>query len=191
MGRVKTTTMLAGALALALALAGFAVLPRLRLSRAKYPSLEGHARWSRRLSRLLGYFEYTDAEWFRTDGAPADVEARRRANGAVYVRDRPAGAADHVVVVVADPGLVTGHGAGRLDAPEQVGGGQGVQAIVNGLVGDLGQIPADSAQDRVRARVRVGVHRTQHRHPGPGHPQPRAAQQPLEVHARSLPPVLE
>ena len=81
MGRVKTATTIIGAVALALALpaAGLAVLSRLRLSRAKHPSLEGHARWSRRLSRLLGYFEYADADWFRTDGAPADVEARRRA----------------------------------------------------------------------------------------------------------------
>ncbi|MFM2287300.1 MAG: hypothetical protein RL684_443, partial [Pseudomonadota bacterium] len=65
--------------AAALALIAVAVVPRLRLSRAKYPSLEGHARWSRRLSRLLGYFEYADAEWFRSDGAPPEVEARRRA----------------------------------------------------------------------------------------------------------------
>jgi glutamate-1-semialdehyde 2,1-aminomutase len=81
MVRVKTATTFAGAAALALALplAGLVLLPRLRLSRAKYGSLEGHARWSRRLSRLLGYFEYGEDEWFHTDGAPPAVAAQRRA----------------------------------------------------------------------------------------------------------------
>ncbi len=52
---------------------------RLRLSRAKHPSLTGHARWSRRLARLVPYYAYGDAEIFRADDAPAEVADRRRA----------------------------------------------------------------------------------------------------------------
>jgi glutamate-1-semialdehyde 2,1-aminomutase len=77
MGGVNTTTLIAGAVALALA--GPAAYNRLLLSRAKHGSLEGHARWSKRLARLVPFYEYDDAHWFRTDGAPDDVEARRRA----------------------------------------------------------------------------------------------------------------
>jgi glutamate-1-semialdehyde 2,1-aminomutase len=79
MGRVNTpTTLLAGAMALALALAGIAAYPRLLLSRAKHRSLAGHARWSRRLARLVPYYEYDEVRWFRVDGAPDDVAATRR-----------------------------------------------------------------------------------------------------------------
>jgi glutamate-1-semialdehyde 2,1-aminomutase len=77
MGRVNTTTLIAGAVALALA--GPAAWNRLLLSRAKHRSIEGHARWSKRLARLVPFYEYDDAHWFRTDGAPDDIEARRRA----------------------------------------------------------------------------------------------------------------
>jgi len=77
MGGVNTTTLIAGAVALALA--GPAAYNRLLLSRAKHRSLEGHARWSKRLARLVPYYEYDDARWFRVDGAPDDIEARRRA----------------------------------------------------------------------------------------------------------------
>ena len=77
MGRVNTTTLIAGAVALALA--GPAAYHRLLLSRAKHRSLEGHARWSKRLARLIPFYEYDDAHWFRSDGAPGDIEARRRA----------------------------------------------------------------------------------------------------------------
>ena len=52
---------------------------RLALSRAKHPSLRGHARIGRWLSSLLPYYEYDDAAFFRCDGAPDEVEARRRA----------------------------------------------------------------------------------------------------------------
>ncbi len=52
---------------------------RLRLSRAKHPSLTGHVRWSRRLARLVPYYAYGDAEIFRADDAPPEVADRRRA----------------------------------------------------------------------------------------------------------------
>ena len=54
------------------------VLARLRLSRAKHRSLQGHARIAQQLSRILPFYEYDDDSFFSSDGAPADVEARRR-----------------------------------------------------------------------------------------------------------------
>ena len=51
-----------------------------------------------------------------------------------------AGAADEVVVVVADPRLVAGHRARRLDAADQPGVGEGAQRVVDGLVGDVGEV---------------------------------------------------
>jgi glutamate-1-semialdehyde 2,1-aminomutase len=52
---------------------------RLDLSRAKHPSLAGHARWSRRLAALIPFYAYDDTRFFRCDNAPDDVAARRRA----------------------------------------------------------------------------------------------------------------
>lgn len=52
---------------------------RLRLSRAKHPSLTGHARLSRRFAALVPFYEYGEEEFFRVDGAPDDVARRRRA----------------------------------------------------------------------------------------------------------------
>jgi glutamate-1-semialdehyde 2,1-aminomutase len=52
---------------------------RLELSRAKHRSLSGHARIARRLARLLPFYEYGEERFFCSDGAPADIAARRRA----------------------------------------------------------------------------------------------------------------
>jgi glutamate-1-semialdehyde 2,1-aminomutase len=52
---------------------------RLELSRAKHPSLAGHAKMSRRLAALLPYYGYDAQRFFACDGAPADVAAQRRA----------------------------------------------------------------------------------------------------------------
>jgi glutamate-1-semialdehyde 2,1-aminomutase len=54
------------------------VVRRLQLSRAKHPSLAGHARMARLLARLLPGYELGDEEFFAADGAPADVAQRRR-----------------------------------------------------------------------------------------------------------------
>ncbi|WJG09610.1 aminotransferase class III-fold pyridoxal phosphate-dependent enzyme [Aliiglaciecola sp. LCG003] len=51
---------------------------RLRLSRAKHPSLRGHSKWSRRIANFIPYFEYTDNLYFCSDGAPQDVAQKRR-----------------------------------------------------------------------------------------------------------------
>jgi glutamate-1-semialdehyde 2,1-aminomutase len=52
---------------------------RLALSAAKHRSLAGHARWSRRIARLLPFYEYPEARFFCADRAPEAVAAQRRA----------------------------------------------------------------------------------------------------------------
>jgi glutamate-1-semialdehyde 2,1-aminomutase len=52
---------------------------RLQLSRAKHRSLAGHSKWSRRFARLVPFYEYSEAEFFNADDAPAEVAAKRRA----------------------------------------------------------------------------------------------------------------
>ncbi len=70
--------MLYGLGAVPLALGLSKLVTRLQLSKAKHPSLRGHANLSRFIARLVPFYEYTEAEFFRTDDAPAAVEARRR-----------------------------------------------------------------------------------------------------------------
>ena len=66
----------AGAGALAVALP--AVKRRLELSFAKHPSLAGHSRMAKRVASLLPSYAFDEARFFDSDGAPADVAARRR-----------------------------------------------------------------------------------------------------------------
>jgi len=54
------------------------LLRRIELSRAKHRSLAGHARWSRRLARLLPWYEFSESGFFDSDGAPPEVAATRR-----------------------------------------------------------------------------------------------------------------
>lgn len=51
---------------------------RLQLSRAKHPSLRGHAKWSRRIARLVPYFNYDETRFFCSDGAPVEISHQRR-----------------------------------------------------------------------------------------------------------------
>ena len=66
-----------GAAAVATSVA--ALRKRLELSQAKHPSLSGHARIARRLARFVPFYEYDTERFFRSDGAPHDIAARRRA----------------------------------------------------------------------------------------------------------------
>jgi glutamate-1-semialdehyde 2,1-aminomutase len=66
-----------GALVLLLALRSLWL--RLLLSRAKHPSLSGHARIARLMARFVRYYEYDESQFFCADDAPAEVAARRRA----------------------------------------------------------------------------------------------------------------
>lgn len=54
------------------------VVIRLRLSRAKHPSLRGHSKWSRRIAKLIPYFSYQQHEYFKTDGAPENIACARQ-----------------------------------------------------------------------------------------------------------------
>src|SRR5688572_16714550 len=55
------------------------VVERLQLSLAKHRSLTGHARMARRVARMVPFYEYDDASFFASDGAPGEVaELRRR-----------------------------------------------------------------------------------------------------------------
>jgi len=61
-------------------LAALALRRRLKLSRAKHPSLRGHVRMARRIARLVPAYEFDESGFFRSDGAPAEVAERRRAD---------------------------------------------------------------------------------------------------------------
>src|SRR5262249_27130630 len=64
----------------ALAVGAASVLrSRLQLSRAKHPSLQGHARLARWFARRVPFYEFGEERFFDSDGAPADVTAVRRA----------------------------------------------------------------------------------------------------------------
>jgi glutamate-1-semialdehyde 2,1-aminomutase len=51
---------------------------RLLLSKAKHPSLRGHAKMSLYAARLLPLYEYGESEFFETDTPPREVGRRRR-----------------------------------------------------------------------------------------------------------------
>ncbi|MFM2120858.1 MAG: hypothetical protein RL722_2326 [Pseudomonadota bacterium] len=52
---------------------------RLQLSRAKHRSLAGHSRMAKRIARLIPGYAYDEARFFGCDGAPAELQGRRRA----------------------------------------------------------------------------------------------------------------
>lgn len=52
---------------------------RLRLSRAKHPSLRGHSNMSRFISKLIPFYEYSEKQFFCSDGAPMSVVQQRQA----------------------------------------------------------------------------------------------------------------
>src|SRR6202022_2938261 len=71
-----------------LALAGTAIIAtaaifpklqaRLTLSRAKHRSLTGHSKMSRRIARLIPFYEFDINDFFRSDGAPAPIGTQRQ-----------------------------------------------------------------------------------------------------------------
>ncbi len=67
----------------ALTVAGLAAawplaMQRLALSRAKHPSLTGHSRMAKRVARFVPGYTYDETAFFASDGAPAELQARRR-----------------------------------------------------------------------------------------------------------------
>jgi len=58
---------------------------RLQLSRAKHPSLRGHAKWSRRIAKQIPFFDYDESRFFCSDNAPDAIAVKRR-NGLSYLK---------------------------------------------------------------------------------------------------------
>src|SRR6201996_6037975 len=54
------------------------VKARIELSRAKHRSLTGHSKMSRRVARLIPFYEFGIEDFFRSDGAPAEVASKRQ-----------------------------------------------------------------------------------------------------------------
>jgi len=75
---MEETTILIGMGAVAAALSLKALRTRLELSKAKHPSLTGHARMARRMASLIPYYAYDEERFFCSDDAPAEVVASRR-----------------------------------------------------------------------------------------------------------------
>src|SRR6185369_16769263 len=51
---------------------------RLQLSRAKHPSIAGHAKLSRRIAAQIPFVSYDEHKFFACDGAPDDVVEQRK-----------------------------------------------------------------------------------------------------------------
>jgi glutamate-1-semialdehyde 2,1-aminomutase len=54
------------------------VVARVRLARAKHPSLRGHSKWSRRIARHIFHFDYLGERFYASDLAPSSIAAERR-----------------------------------------------------------------------------------------------------------------
>ena len=78
----STTLAFGGLGAAALATSLWKLKRRLELSRAKHSSLTGHARMSRRVASFLPFYEYDEAQFFRSDDAPE--HDRRAAPGRLH-----------------------------------------------------------------------------------------------------------
>src|SRR6202012_6045031 len=74
---IPILSLAAGAVA-ATAVVAPKVKARLELSRAKHRSLAGHSKMSRRVARLIPFYEFDINDFFRADGAPAEVATRRQ-----------------------------------------------------------------------------------------------------------------
>src|SRR6478609_311162 len=76
------TTLPILALSVAAAASAAAVFPKLKarveLSRAKHRSLAGHSKMSRRVAKLLPFYEFEGDKYFGCDGAPANVVMQRK-----------------------------------------------------------------------------------------------------------------
>ncbi|MGH6741204.1 MAG: aminotransferase class III-fold pyridoxal phosphate-dependent enzyme, partial [Bradyrhizobium sp.] len=74
---IPILSLAAGAVA-ATAVVAPRVKARIELSRAKHRSLAGHSKMSRRVARLIPFYEFDIDEFFRSDGAPGDVATQRQ-----------------------------------------------------------------------------------------------------------------
>ncbi len=72
---LDTTQFIVGSSALAILVRK--VVSRLQLSRAKHPSLAGHARIAKRIARQIPFYEYDEGNYFCIDGAPKTIADQR------------------------------------------------------------------------------------------------------------------
>ncbi len=79
MALAMTTLALYGVGGAAVATSLLKLRRRFELSQAKHKSLSGHARIARRLAAFVPFYEYDEARFFCSDGAPAEIAERRRA----------------------------------------------------------------------------------------------------------------
>lgn len=83
---------------------------RLDLSLAKHGSLAGHPRMARRLARMIRDYRFGAAEFFASDGAPAEIAARRRSGfealAADYARRFPRTATLKTAAIESIPDLL-------------------------------------------------------------------------------------
>lgn len=105
------------------------------------------------------------------------MKTGRLADRTVDVGDAAATAADDMVMVVADPGLVAGHRPGWLDLANESGLGERAEDVVDRLMGDVGQALADRADDLVGVGVGMVDQGVEHGKSLAGHPQADTAEQ--------------
>lgn len=74
---IPILSLVAGAVAVTAAVAP-KVKARIELSRAKHRSLAGHSKMSRRISKWVPRYEFDINDFFKSDGAPAEVATRRQ-----------------------------------------------------------------------------------------------------------------
>src|ERR1700760_3324919 len=74
---IAVFSLAAGAVAATAAVAP-KVKARIELSRAKHRSLAGHSKMSRRVAKLVPFYEFDINEFFRSDGAPSDIATKRQ-----------------------------------------------------------------------------------------------------------------
>jgi len=79
MALAMTTLALYGVGGAAIATSLLKLRRRFELSQAKHKSLAGHARIARRLAAFVPFYEYDEARFFCSDGAPVEIAERRRA----------------------------------------------------------------------------------------------------------------
>ena len=93
------------------------------------------------------------------------LEARGMSDGAVDVDHAAAGAADEVVVVVADPVLIAGGRAGGLDPSQEARLDEGPEAVEDRLMRDRPEGGPDAGLDLFGGGVRARGDRFEDRHP--------------------------
>jgi len=74
---IPILSLAAGAVA-ATAVVAPRVKARIELSRAKHRSLAGHSKMSRRVARLVPFYEFDINDFFKSDGAPGEIASKRQ-----------------------------------------------------------------------------------------------------------------